>query len=104
MSVALLLLLGVATSSQAGFIGHGASNSTSPGEPVPVRRHLNQSHAGLKNLTTHFGIMMRVAPAEQGSIPQTIDEKPVPVPEPSIIALFGLGLFGLGLARRRIRK
>jgi len=27
-----------------------------------------------------------------------------PVPEPSIIALFGLGLFGIGFARRRMRS
>ena len=26
------------------------------------------------------------------------------VPEPSVLALFGLGLFGLGLARRRVKK
>ena len=29
---------------------------------------------------------------------------PLPVPEPSILALFSLGLFGLGFARRRIRS
>jgi|GEM_PF-2605713 len=32
------------------------------------------------------------------------DEVVVEVPEPSIIALFGIGLVGLGFARRRARQ
>lgn len=31
------------------------------------------------------------------------DPEPTPVPEPSTLALFGIGLFGMGLARRRKR-
>jgi len=43
--------------------------------------------------------------SDRGRICRDIDcEPPQRVPEPSIIALFGLGLLGLGLARRRMRS
>lgn len=43
--------------------------------------------------------------SDRGRICTDVDcNPPEDVPEPSIIALFGLGLFGLGLARRRKRS
>ena len=119
-SVALLLFFGIATSSQATFIpsdkavghytgGWGSSYTR------PMARHYNwrQSYSattGVHGLGRYFAWRMKkgentheyeeVAYANGDS--HSNGSKPVP--EPSIIALFGLGLFGLGLARRRIRK
>ena len=109
MSVAALLFLGVATSSQATFIG--ANNFHSPGgwarlylRPVPMHRDdWHQSYTGLNNLTNHFVVMLKPDECTDDCEPVTETNGNGSVPEPSIIALFGLGLLGLGFARRRIR-
>ena len=117
MSVALLLFFGITTSSQATFIhsdkaagnyigGWGSLNS----RPLARQRNFRQTYSattGVHGLKLYFAWKMQnkgdaeVIPLVGG------DSKPngnTPIPEPSIIALFGLGLFGLGLARRRKRN
>jgi hypothetical protein len=118
MSVALLLFFGIATSSQATFIhgdkaaghytggGWGSLNSS----PLARQRNFRPTYSattGVHGLKLYFAWKLQ----KQGDaevIPLAVGgDKPNgnrPIPEPSIIALFGLGLFGLGLARRRIRK
>jgi len=110
-SVALLLLFGIATSSQATFI-HGDKTAGNylggwgSSYTIPLARHHNwqQSHpatTGVHGLGLYFAWKMQKKD-EPAVYEHIVESKPVP--EPSIIALFGLGLFGLGLARRRIRN
>ena len=118
MSVTLLLFFGVATSSQATFI-HGDKTADSytggwgSSYVKPMARHHNwrQSYSattGVHGLGRYFAWKMRKIEETteyEGEHPEYVHTNgSKPVPEPSIIALFGLGLFGLGLARRRIRK
>jgi hypothetical protein len=118
MSVALLLFFGIATSSQATFIhsdkaaghytgGWGSLNS----RPLVRLRNFRQTYSattGVHGLKLYFAWKMQnKGDAEVIPLVGGDSKKPngnTPIPEPSIIALFGLGLFGLGLARRRIRK
>jgi hypothetical protein len=63
---------------------------------------LGVSTIGNFGAVSHFGVVAGT-PDEPNCIPGT-SECPNDVPEPSIIALFGLGLVGLGLARRKTRS
>ena len=116
MSVALLLFFGITTSSQATFIhsdkaagnyigGWGSLNS----RPLARQRNFRQTYSattGVHGLKLYFAWKMQKEGenlvGEEPEYVHTNESKPVP--EPSIIALFGLGLFGLGLARRRKRN
>jgi len=116
MSVALLLFFGIATSSQAGFIrsDKAAGNYTGGwGSSYirPLARHHNWRQSYTAKTGVH-GLKLYFAWKMQKEGENLVGEEPEyvhtngskPVPEPSIIALFGLGLFGLGLARRRKRN
>jgi hypothetical protein len=114
MSVALLLFFGIATSSQATFIhgdkaaghytgGWGSLNS----RPLARQHNFRQTYSsttGVHGLGLYFAWKMHQQEDNPGENQELVPTNGKPVPEPSIIALFGLGLFGLGLARRRIRK
>ena len=115
MSVALLLFFGIATSSQATFMPAGDYTPGGWGSLYlkPMARHYNwrQSYSattGVHGLGLYFAWKMHGEGGTteyEGEHPEYVHTNgSKPVPEPSIIALFGLGLFGLGLARRRIRK
>ena len=115
MSVALLLFFGIATSSQATFIpadktaGNHFPGGWGTSYIRPLARHHNwrqtySSTTGVQGLGLYFAWKMHQQEDNPGENQELVPTNGKPVPEPSIIALFGLGLFGLGLARRRIRK
>jgi hypothetical protein len=113
-SVALLLFFGVATSSQATFIhgdkaaGHYTGGGWGSLYIKPLARHHNwrrsySATTGVQGLGHYFAWKMKEGESTE-LVTVTETNGNVAIPEPSIIALFGLGLFGLGLARRRIRN